>query len=197
MTLLELLLAVAVTAMVALAMATVMTGVARGMTGLTDQRSALQRAHAGHVRLQSYVMPGRALIQHDPARGFALWLDDNAMNGVVNLREVRAVWWNAQAGTIEVERVEFPQEWPEALKRTFDVTLTKGSDFLTTMSQQRALGYTKAEVIADGLTGWSLAHEGVSVEAARRVRLSMSLDAGNRTQDVLSVLSFVHHAPPK
>jgi hypothetical protein len=198
MTLLELLLAVAITSMMALALASVMTGVARGMTSAGDARSALQRAHAAFVRLRAYTEPARCMIQHDPARGFVIWLNDDKPGGTVNLREMRAVWYSADRGSLEVERVVFPAEWPKELADSFDIGLARGSDFLSIMEQERALGYTSTEVAGDGIAGWSLSHEGVTVEAARRVRLTMDLEAGDaRTETVLTAHVFVHHAEPR
>lgn len=198
MTLLELLLAVAITSLMALALASVMTGVARGMTSTGDARSALQRAHAAFVRMRAYTEPARCLIQHDPKRGFVIWLNDDKPGGTVNLREMRAVWYSEDRRSLEVERVVFPASWPKELADSFDIGLVRGSDFLTIIQQERSLGYTSTEVAGDGITGWSLAHEGVSVEAARRLRLTMELEAGDRrTETVLTAHAFVHHAEPR
>lgn len=198
MTMLELLLAIAITSLMALAMASVMTGVARGMTSAGDARSALQRAHAAFVRLRAYTEPARCLLQHDASRGFVIWLNDDKPGGTVNLREMRAVWFVPERGTLEVERVAFPAAWPAQLADSFDIALATGSDFLSIIEQQRALGYTSAEVAGDGVRSWSLAYEGVGVESARRLRLTMELEAGgDRTETVLTAHAFVHHAVPR
>ena len=103
LTLLELLLALSVTAMVGLAMSTAMTATARGMTNAGDSRSALQRANVAYTRLRGYTIHSLSLLQHDPTKGFVLWGSDDYPGGKVNLSELRVFWFDAALGVISVE----------------------------------------------------------------------------------------------
>lgn len=198
LSLLELLLAVAITSIIGLAMAMAMTAAARGMASAGDSRSALQRAHAGSVRLRSYVDPGRCLLQHDAARGFVLWLQDEKPGNTVNLTEMRVFWWDPAAGTITCERVVFPEAWPQDLKDSSDLVLSRGSNFFGAMLDERALGYTKTEVIADGTASASLAYTGASIEDSTRFRLTLKVDAGtDQDQTVLLAFGFSNHVVPR
>jgi len=197
LTLLELLLALAITACIGLAMGTVLTAAARGMTMATSGRSALQRVHAGCVRLRAYTDPAFCLLQHDPQRGFAIWLHDQKPGLKINLREVRAFWFNTDDGTLIVERVSFPEEWPEEMKDEFDVALLEGSDFLFEMETQRQLGYTIQEVLTDGMESFELGHDAVSIESARRFRLLFTpTGADDSGEPVLAVFAFQNHMEP-
>ncbi|MDX2114080.1 MAG: hypothetical protein SFZ24_00485 [Planctomycetota bacterium] len=197
LTLLELLLAVAITTMVGLAMTTVMTSVARGMTGIGDVRSALQRAHAAYVRLRAYTDPALCLLQHDPDKGFAIWLEDAAPGRTVNLREIRAFWFEPDQKTITVERVVFPEAWPEAMKAQFDAALTPQADFLFAIEAQRALGYTQRQTLVDGMSAFTLTHDDPAPQNAKSFTLELLADAGDQDPEpVFTLCSFPNHLAP-
>lgn len=198
LTLLELMIAVAITVTAGLALSTVMTTVARSITSTTDSRSALQRAHAAFIRLRAFTDPGLCLLQHEPERGFVIWLRDETPGGAVNLREMRAFWINSAAGMLVMERVEFPQQWPEELKQTFDVALGAGADFLGEMEAQRLLGYTVSLPICDGLLGVALTHDGATPQRARRMWVRFAMDDSSQTPpEILTAYAFFGHRQPQ
>lgn len=198
LTLLELLIAVSITTLAGLALSTVMTTVARSITGATDARSALQRAHAAYARIRAFTGPGFCLLQHDASKGFALWLNDNKAGNTVNLREYRVFWHDKGTGEITAERVHFPDEWPAELQEEFDLVLSPGSDFLLEMEAQRALGYTKTETICDGVLQCALAHGAPTIEAATNFTLTFSMDdASEQPPDILTAYAFFNHMEPR
>jgi type II secretory pathway pseudopilin PulG len=198
MTLLELLIAVAVTVVAGLALTTVLTTMARNITSSAGSRSALQRAHAAYVRLRAFTDPGLCLLQHSPGVGFAVWLDDSKASTTVNLREMRAFWLDDTDRIITVERVEFPEAWPPELQDDSDVALSNGADFLGEMLAQRALGYTKTEVLCDGVLAAALAHDAGTEQSAETFRLTLTMDDGTEEPpSVLTVHSFPSHTEPR
>lgn len=198
MTVLELLIATAITVISGLALSTVLTTVARSLSAQTDSRSALQRAHAAYVRLRAYCEPGLCLLQHDPSRGFAIWLDDAKQSETVNLREMRAVWLNRDDGMIAIERVVFPEAWPVELQDSFDLQISSGADFLLEMEIQRALGYTQTEILCDGVVAASLQHDAVEAQSARTFRLFLTMDDGSgEPPQVLTVHGFPGYTAPR
>ena len=111
LTLLELLLALAITSIVGLAMSTAMTATAHGMTNAGDMRSALQRANVAYTRLRGYTMQSPALLQNDPGNGFVLWGDDHNPGGRINLSEIFVFWFDQDAGVLSVEQLSLPEGW--------------------------------------------------------------------------------------
>lgn len=198
LTLLELMIAVAITVVAGLALSTVLTTMARSITGNADARSALQRAHAAYVRLRAYTDPGLCLLQHDPDRGFAVWLDDAKAGNSVNLLELRAVWLDNTDSTVTIERVEFPEAWDDDLKDDNNVELSAGADFLSEMLAQRDKGYTKTEVLSDRTLAATLAHDAASAQQAATFRLSLTMDDGSPAPpQVLTVHAFPNHTEPR
>jgi len=198
LTLLELLLAVAITAVVGLAMATAMTATARGMTTAGDARSAVQRAHVAYVRLRSYTAQALALLQSDPSRGFAIWLNDDVPANSVNLSELRCFWFDPEAGTLTVERLSLPESWTEEMVEEHDVRLDADSDFLSAMLDQRSQGYTTQDVLTEGLDDLSLTFDGDDPTLSRRFRVALTIAATDATENpVLMTFGLVNHQPPR
>lgn len=197
LTMLELLLATAITVIAGLALAAVMTTVARNISSDTDARSALQRSHSAYVRLRAYTEPALCLLQNEKGQGFAIWLDDAKQSNTVNLREMRAVWLDNKDGTITVERVVFPESWPAELQDDSDVALSSGANFLNEMLAQRQKGYTKSEVLCDEVAGAALEHDTSDPQDANVVRFTLTMnDQSSQPPQVLTVHSFLNHAKP-
>lgn len=201
LTLLELLLAVAVTAVVALAIATVMVSVARGLSGAGESRSAMQRVLAGHARVRAYTDAALCMLQNDAdhaaGSGFALWLSDDRPGGHVNLTEFRVFWFDPAAGTLSVERVTFPPEWPQELVLEADIELAATADFMQAMAAERLLGRTTSTILADGLSAASLDFVGASILPALRFQLTLGAPTtADPGQTVLLALGLPNHKEP-
>lgn len=197
LTLLETLIALAITVITGMAIASVTTAVARGLTSVNTSRSALQRAHAAHVRIRAYTDPSLCVLDYDETRGFALWLDDSRANEKVNLSELRVFWYSADDDTISVERVVFPNGWDPSEYVKHDSTLTSVDDPFAMMEAQRALGYTKTEIIADAVAALAMEWPTNDIRDAGRVRLSLSVRADDESiQELLIALGLPNHKAP-
>jgi hypothetical protein len=174
LTLLELMLAMAITGMVGVGIASMLTMVATGARGNRDGRSAVLRTHAAGVRLRAYMDPALCVLQHDPARGLVVWLSDTTGDGVVNLTEMRVIWWDEASREVSVERVALPEAWSPILKQTYDAPLPAGSDFFAVMIDQRLAGFTEALRVVDGLERFEASFDAIDVQEARRVDLLLA-----------------------
>ena len=200
MTLVELLIALSITAMVSLAIAAVTTSIARGMESVNAARSALQRTVAAHARLRAYVNPARCFLATDADQGFALWLSDTRANGRVNLSELRVFWFDPESasGDLTVEWAEFPEEWDELAVAAADTELTGVDDYFAAMKTLRALGYTGTAVLADRLASIDVTHGGQSLQASDRVQVSIGIDTGDaEPRGILMAFGLSGHAVPE
>lgn len=197
LTLLETLIALSITVITGMAIASVTTAVARGMTSVNTARSALQRAHAVHVRIRAYTDTSLCVLDYNENKGFAVWLDDSRPNQKVNLSELRVFWFNADTQTISVERVVFPAGWEAAEYVKRDTTLASVDDPFAMMEAQRALGYTETEIIADAISSIAMEWPAGDIRDAGRVRLGLSVRADdNEIHDLLIVLGLPNHKKP-
>ncbi len=197
LTLLELTLALSVTAMVGLGVAATLTLVGRGSEADREARSLLLRAHAAQTRFRAYLEPALSLLQYDEAEGVALWLHDQETPGKINLSEVRVIWINKVAGKMIVEWVSFPEEWTELQKAAFDTAVDPGTSFFTVMEEQRAAGFTALLDLMDGLEHATMAFDTEDVQQARRAELRMEfLTSDGRSSETMSTFGLKQHTDP-
>ncbi|MCA9309919.1 MAG: hypothetical protein KDA21_01865 [Phycisphaerales bacterium] len=193
----ELIIGMAITALIGLAVATTLVSVGQGLTYSREARSALQRAYTAHTRVRAYFDPGLCVLEEQGKTGFALWLHDGRANGAVNLSELRVFWYDFDEGVLTVEWVEFPEDWDAELIALTDVELLDGADYFQEMLTQRALGRTSTARLVDGLADVRLEYDAVSVEDAQRLRFTMSVTLNEEeAHDVLLALALPNHRTP-
>ncbi len=200
MTLLELLIALAITAMVSLAIAAVTTSIARGMESMHTARSALQRTVAAHTRLRAYMGTALCVLDADPQKGFAIWLGDTRANGRVNLSELRVFWFDPESldGDLTVEWAEFPEDWDDQALAAADLELTGVDDYFDSMATLRSAGHTGTAILADEVRSFSVAHEGASLQDASRIRMEMGIDTGEaEPREILMAFGLSSHRAPE
>ena len=196
LTTLELLVALGVTSITGLGVATVITSVSRGVTDMNGARSAMQRAATSHARLRAYTDTALCLLAQDE-RGFALWAHDERTNDVVNVSELRVFWIDGEAGEVRTEFVVFPEGMTEVERAALDLVVANAEDPFTAMLAQRALGFTRQTVLADGVGSVSVSHtERDPRDSARfRVRVGFT-DAGEGERELLMAVGMPEHRRP-
>ena len=196
-TLLELMLALSITAMVGLGVASVLAMISSSTKSAREARSLLLRAHAGQIRLRSYLDSSLRLLQHDPDQGLAVWLHDQRTTDAVNLSEIRVFWYDAEEETLAVEWVSFPENWTELQIQVFDTVVPDGSDYFVVMEAQRAAGMTASLELVEDVIGVDLTFDNETITDAKRVTLEMELtiDEEDSTKRTLSSFGLSNHQP--
>lgn len=200
----ELLIALAITAMVALGVASMIGMISSSTMAQDSARSTLLRAHSIKVRLSSYFTPALNVldIQHAGESGplgkvqetaVAIWLLDSKPIDNLHLSELRVLWHDPATGVLRLERVQFPEEWPELLKEDSDVVVPFGSDYFGVMKAQRGLGYTTFDVIGGGLTAMAIETNLAAPADSDRITISMSIENGSETHDLLMTFGLPNH----
>ncbi len=198
LTVLELLIALTITSLTGLAIATVTSAVARSLSSVNGERSALQRAHVLRYRVSSYTRTGLALLAADDARGFVVWLHDGNLDRRPNLTELRVFWFDAEAEELELERVVFPEDWPQEWKDQADTPLSSVADPFEAVLVERAEGYTTRELVADGLVALSLVPSAEVVWQAPRFAMHVELRLDDdSTDELLFSTGFLNHEVPQ
>lgn len=199
MTLLELLIALVITAVISLTIAAVTTAIARGMESVNEGRSAMQRTVAAHTRLRTYIHPSRCFLDADTSRGFVIWLSDARANSRVNLSEMRVFWFDPTQpeGDLTVEWASFPEDWSDAAVAAADMELTGADDYFAAMATLRAQGHTGSAVLADQVESVAVEFDAPSLPEAERVRLVMTIDAGeSEPSGILMAFGLTGHSMP-
>ena len=197
LTLIELLIAVSITAMVGVAIATVMTAAGNSLSRVGEVRSALQRAHAMHTRLSAYTDAALCVLDEAPKQGFAVWLHDENPGGTINLSELRIIWYDTGEEEISVEWVTFPDDWTPQEVSEADRELEVGADYYTEMLTKRGEKMTSRLTLADGVVSEDLSHEADSYVDAERLRAEATLRlTETETETMLFTIGIENHTVP-
>lgn len=197
LTVVELMLGLVITAIIALAVGSMLVTVSEAAVSSRDTRSALVRGNLAQVRLRAYFEPALNVLAYDPAKGVAIWLHDYTPGETINLLELRVLWYDAAAGTISVERVYFPDTWTPTMKEAANVALPASSDFFAEMLAQRQAGMTRLDTLVETVTAFDLAHDAATIGQARSVRLSLTVTSeAGESSPIYVAVGLANHTTP-
>ncbi|MBL0922122.1 MAG: prepilin-type N-terminal cleavage/methylation domain-containing protein [Phycisphaerales bacterium] len=195
LTLVELMIALVITAIMGLAIGSMMTMVSSVTDRERSERASLLRAHAGQVRLRAYMDSALCVLQHDSDNQSAvIWLYDKNAPGSVNLTELRLV--SIEGDELQVEWVKFPENWSALQTDAADLVVPAGSNFALAIAAQRALGYTRTTTLLGDVAEASWTFSGKSVPESSRARLSLTLETEGQTYQAMYAFGLKDHAQP-
>jgi len=197
LTLVELMIALAITLVIGAALAAVLTTISRVTEHDRDARTASLRAHAVQIRLQAYSETGLCVLQKNGTGDFVIWLEDADSGGAVNPSEVR-VFTTGDDGRLLCEWFVPSDALTPAELEVADAEVPAATDFFTLMQSKRAVAQTQQAVIADGLSNALLAHDSATPMDASRVRYTFrqTFPSGT-TSDSMIALAFQQHTTPE
>lgn len=197
LTLVELMIALAITLVIGAALAAVLTAISRVTEHDRDARTASLRAHAVQIRLQAYSETGLCVLQTSGDGNFVIWLEDGNSSGSVNPTEVR-VFTTGEDGRLTCEWFVPSDALTPAELEAADAEVPAATDFFTLIAAKRAAAQTQQAIIADGLSNALLAHDSATPMDAARVRYTFRQTFPSGTSsDSLVALAFQQHTTPE
>lgn len=177
-TLIELLLAIAITAMVAMGVASMMTTVSTVAVSDREARSALLRSLAIREAMRAYVEESLCVLQISAdGTAIAVWLEDDLGPGLVNILEMRVIRFDADAGAIVADRVVFPDAWHAVQKQGANTIVTSVMDPIAMVDAFAGLSMTARTTLASGISDASWTLSDATARDAARARLRFSLQS--------------------
>ncbi|HRP62083.1 MAG TPA: hypothetical protein PK400_02185 [Phycisphaerales bacterium] len=179
LTLLELLLALAVTAMVGAAIAAMLGAVTAGVITHRDSRAAMVQASAAQARLAAYILPSRCILAAG-AGNLILWFNDQRASDTVHATEVRWLIYDSNQGVINVFFVSFPADWEQIEKDLEDGEYPSNTNWMTLLDTYMTKGWVAGFTLVDGLESVSLSLDHAQAQQARQAtyRLGFASDSG-------------------
>jgi hypothetical protein len=194
LTLIELMLALAVTVMVAGAIASMMAAVNTGVGTRRDVRSVMVRANAAQMRVAGYIVPACCLLSVDQ-EDVVVWFSDSRESGTVHGSEIRWLLHDADAGTLSVSLVSFPDGWTQTQKELADAEHPVTSNWTTVLSSYDAKGLIRTIVLVDGLASLTVTPETDALNS-RTVHYDFGFETAEGVQAVrVSPVVRIHQAP--
>jgi prepilin-type N-terminal cleavage/methylation domain-containing protein len=175
-TLIELLLAIAITAMVAMGVASMMTTVSTVAVSDREARSALLRSLAVREAVRAYVEESICVLQVSADEtAIAVWLEDDLAPGLANVLELRVIRFDSATNSIVADRVVFPDALHAVQKQNANTVVTAGMDCIGLVDAFANASMTARTTIASGIGEASWGLSDAAARDATRVRLRFSL----------------------
>lgn len=195
LTMLELLLALSITALVAAAIAAMMGAVTSGITTRRDSRALMVRANTAQTRLAGYFTPCRSLLAADGS-GVVLWLDDARQSDSVHATEIRWLVFDSTAGTLDVHFVQFPAGWSELEKQLADQLYPPTADWNAVRAEFDGNGWLTRLTLIDGLASFSASTDQPTALDSRHVTFGLDFRVHETTAAVRLFATIRLHQPP-
>jgi len=169
-TLVELLMAIAITSMITAAVGSMITAVARSQEFENDRRESTIRAQALSARLASYVAPSLCVLNAQPT-SFVLWFDDSRQSQTVHGTEIRWASYNSLTGTVELKYVDFPAGWSQIQKDQYDTVFPIASDWWVVLKYYEGLGFISTIRLSDGVSGFQVGYDPTTIKSKKILTL--------------------------
>ncbi|MEM7228249.1 MAG: prepilin-type N-terminal cleavage/methylation domain-containing protein [Planctomycetota bacterium] len=195
LSLLELMLALSVTAMVAAAISSMLAVVSVGIDTQRDSRSLMLRGQAAQVRLAAYIAPAQCLLDVDGG-DCVIWVSDDRQSGTVHATELRWLRHDADNGAYDVHFVSFPDGWTQVQRDLADLEYPSSTDWEVVYQTYLAQGHISAVTLLDNIASMTPSHDEAIARDSRIVQYEMTFTDMDPTA-VISVSSAIrlHNAP--
>ncbi|MDP7008618.1 MAG: hypothetical protein QGI78_03505 [Phycisphaerales bacterium] len=196
LTLLEMTIAIGITAMIGAAIASMMAAVSNSMTSRDDgRRSAIQLATA-QVRLAAYIAPARCFLDKTD-ESLTIWLDDSRESNTVHASEVRWLQFDAVAKTFTVKFVSFPEEWSQPMIDAADTECDETTDFDALLSTLEGSSFISTFNLIDHVETCFIWCNDADLHSAIRtcIRFSTSTSDGNSRDALIDESIRQHYLP--
>ena len=156
MTLAELLIALAITAIVGAGVVAMTDAVARVLDEGRSERERTIASAVAATRLTSIIAPCSCTLEVDD-HTTVLWRGDTRRDGNVQATELAWIRFEPTTGELLFEWVEFPESWSQRDREDADRTCDPGESWSLVRSEYLDDGHLNNCVLLDGLDGVELA----------------------------------------
>ncbi len=200
MTLVELVIALAITAIVAAVLAILIDATAVGTSSNNDGRRGLTRMQAMKAQLGDAFANARCILAVD-ATHVVYWVGDVAgaptpANGAVNFSELRMLELDTTTGSLNLYTCQWPSGYSTASIIAADQTYAAGSDWLSAAQAAKGTGNYPATLVAGNVTGITACLDSASPTQAHLIQLRVDIDDGSTPRSVIIGAALQSQAAP-
>ncbi len=197
-TLVELLLALAITGLVAASVAAMLVAVSYGTSSERDLRGVVVKGTVIDARISSAIRGSRAILETG-TNYLVLWTADTNPNGTTaapDLSEIRLI--ERDAGSNELKSYKFPESWTQAQIDAADVayqlTDNGAGFFQTETAAAKTAGSFQPTLWGTGVTSIVFELDGADPVTTTLVSYQLTLSAGDLSETVVGAASARHGA---
>ena len=133
LTLLEMILAIGITATIGAAIASMMAAVSNGLTSRDDGRRTAVQLATTQVRLAAYIAPSRCVLDKSDS-AITIWFDDNRESNTVHASEIRWLEFDDFNNTFVVKFVDFPEAWSQSMIDAADIECNELTNYVSLLA---------------------------------------------------------------
>jgi len=195
-TLLEMTLAIGITSIIGIAIASMMAAATTGLTAKDDGRQSAIRLATTQVRLGAYIAPSRCLLDKSSSH-ITLWFDDSNEGGTVNVTEVRWIEFDEDSKELTVKFIDFPVEWSQEMIDASDIECNSFTDFEILLDSYESSDVIDTVTLVDSIHSCNFWTNDLDSLEATRISIRFSLESrdGN-THDAIIDETIRHHQEP-
>jgi prepilin-type N-terminal cleavage/methylation domain-containing protein len=195
MTLLELMLALSITAMVSTAIAGMLNAMTTGVVTRRDSRGVMVRATTAQTRLGAYITPARSVLASNGGN-VVLWYEDSRESDTVHASEVRWIRFDAATQGIDVLYVAFPDAWTDIACDLADKEHAANSNWDAVLAGYQAMNLVASMRVVDGLSDAAVTLNDVDALEARVVSHDLDFAVQGGSQRVRMASAVMFHQQP-
>ncbi len=192
LTLLEFMISILITALIAVTMGGMITAVARSVEADRYSRESIVRGQALDVRLGSYIRPALCILDASARPESAvIWLEDSRVSGTVHLTEIRWIERDAATDTVVIHYVSFPDSMTQIERDTLDVEVpVAGADWWAALATMQASGYTAQIRLCDEVAALTISHSTSTSQAKRMITAQVQFTADVGGDSIITAASI-------
>ena len=197
MTLIELMIALAITVVITAGIAGMVSAVSAGSMASRDAREVMVRAAVAQARLDSYVVPARSVLARTPTQ-LVLWLNDDHQSDTVHLTEVRWLNWDSATRQVRVQLAALPDSLTrrQSLLADTEYADPAAADWESIRQSLQASNRLRTIALVDGVAAIEMSIDSGTPSSARRVTLAISFATSAEPVTMPISASVLLHRPP-
>jgi prepilin-type N-terminal cleavage/methylation domain-containing protein len=190
LTLIELVIGLAITAVVSAVLAILINATAVGTNSTQDGRRSLVKMQGVKAQLEDTIKNSSCVLAAG-ANYIVLWTGDlngapTPVNRAVNLSELRLIEVDTATGNLNIYAVQWPANFGNGSIVAADTTYSAATTWYTACSTAKAGGYFVPTTIATSVTGMTVSLDSATVTQGRLVSLVIAFtDAGTSSRSLM------------
>ena len=178
MTLVELLLALAITTVIGLAISAMLFAVSRTTSTQNDMRSFIIKQKTVESRITAAIRSSKTVLAVG-TNYLVLWTADTTADDQPNMSEMRRIEWTTNQKTLITYRPVFPTGWTTTNIAAVDSSYDLASDFNSVSNTLKSNTYFQSETWASNVSNAAFAVNLPTVQQARLVSFQTTFESND------------------
>ncbi|MBL6997681.1 MAG: hypothetical protein ISR75_04510 [Phycisphaerales bacterium] len=196
LSLLEMSLAIGITAIIGAAIASMMAAATNSLTSKDDGRQSAIRVATTQIRLGAYIAPSRCILDKDNT-SITLWLEDSRDSKTVHASEIRWIQFDDLTHELKVQFVNFPEEWSQSMIDASDIECNSLTDYASLFDSFKSNGWIDSIALVDSINSCNFWIDTSNPFEATHICIRFSLEStyGNTNDSVIDETLRLHQPP--